>query len=145
LILFESNIINLAIVICWACVWFSPKVLGKAFLNAVAAPSSTTGGRRSNDFQAGQCRFDLRPGRSGEDAQDKAERIRIDWGRQRLMPIRPGGANSAPVEEMARLKQSAVADLEFRGGPVRIQFAFGKRLAQADQSAPLSILPGKLE
>jgi len=100
LICFESNIINLAIVIagllvCRRC-W-------EAFLNAVAAPISTTWMGSRARLSAGQCRFDRRPGDLANADQSGAA-CRID-GVARADAIRLG-ANSARLKDRPVSKQS---------------------------------------
>ncbi|APD48556.1 F0F1 ATP synthase subunit B [Synechococcus sp. CS-602] len=136
--LFESNIINLAIVIA-GLVWFLPKVLGSVLER-----------RRSailNDLEEAEQRLQQANAAlivAQEDlanAQTKAERIRID-GVARADAIRLE-SEQRTVEEMARLKQSAVADLDSEAARVSDQLR--REAARQAIERALSILPGKLD
>jgi len=127
--LFESNIINLAIVIA-GLVWFLPKVLGSVLER-----------RRSailNDLEEAEQRLQQANAAlivAQEDlanAQTKAERIRID-GVARADAIRLE-SEQRTVEEMARLKQSAWL-ISIPRRPVSVISCVGKPLARRS-SAP---------
>jgi F-type H+-transporting ATPase subunit b len=136
--LFETNIINLAIVIA-ALVWFLPKVLGGILESRRAAILSDLqdAEQRLQDTTAAlsSARKDL------AEAQKKAELIRSD-AKARADALRLESERRT-VEEMARLKHGAVADLQSEARRVSEQLRL--EAARRAVEKALASLPGKLD
>jgi F-type H+-transporting ATPase subunit b len=136
--LFETNIINLAIVIA-ALVWFLPKVLGGILATrraAILADLEDAEKRLLETTTAlAAAKQDL------ADAQKKAEMIRSD-ARARADALRLDSERRT-VDEMARLKQGAVADLQSEASRVSEQLR--REAARRAVERALASLPGKLD
>ena len=135
--LFETNIINLAIVI-FALYKFLPNFLGSILerRRAIILADLKDAEERLSSATAAlsQAQQDL------ADAQQKAEQIRID-GKARAEAIRLE-SEKRTIEEMARLKQGAAADLNAEAARVSNQLR--REAAQLAIEKALSTLPGKL-
>jgi F-type H+-transporting ATPase subunit b len=136
--LFETNIINLAIVIA-ALIWFLPKVLGGILATrraAILADLEDAEKRLLETTTAlASAKQDL------ADAQKKAEMIRSD-ARARADALRLDSERRT-VDEMARLKQGAVADLQSEASRVSEQLR--REAARRAVERALASLPGKLD
>ncbi len=136
--LFDTNIINLAIVIA-ALVWFLPKVLGGILETRRAAILSDLqdAEQRLKETTAAlaAAKQDL------ADAQMKAEKIRSD-AKARADALRLDSERRT-VEEMARLKQGAVADLQSEAS--RVSEVLRREAARRAVERALASLPGKLD
>ncbi|MCP9819098.1 F0F1 ATP synthase subunit B [Synechococcus sp. Cruz-9H2] len=136
--LFETNIINLAIVIA-ALVWFLPKVLGGILATrraTILADLQDAEQRLLETTTAlAAAKQDL------ADAQMKAEKIRSD-ARARADALRLDSERRT-VDEMARLKQGAVADLQTEASRVSEQLR--REAARRAVDRALASLPGKLD
>jgi F-type H+-transporting ATPase subunit b len=136
--LFETNIINLAIVIA-ALIWFLPKVLGGILATrraAILADLEDAEKRLLETTTAlAAAKQDL------ADAQKKAEMIRSD-ARARADALRLDSERRT-VDEMARLKQGAVADLQSEASRVSEQLR--REAARRAVERALASLPGKLD
>ena len=135
--LFETNIINLAIVI-FALYKFLPNFLGSILerRRAIILADLKDAEERMSSATAAlsQAQQDL------ADAQQKAEQIRLD-GKARAEAIRLE-SEKRTIEEMARLKQGAAADLNAEAARVSNQLR--REAAQLAIEKALSTLPGKL-
>ncbi len=135
--LFETNIINLAIVI-FALYKFLPNFLGSILerRRAIILADLKDAEERLSSATAAlsQAQQDL------ADAQQKAEQIRLD-GKARAEAIRLE-SEKRTIEEMARLKQGAAADLNAEAARVSNQLR--REAAQLAIEKALSTLPGKL-
>ena len=135
--LFETNIINLAIVI-FALYKFLPNFLGSILerRRAIILADLKDAEERLSSATAAlsQAQQDL------ADAQQKAELIRLD-GKARAEAIRLE-SEKRTIEEMARLKQGAAADLNAEAARVSNQLR--REAAQLAIEKALSTLPGKL-
>jgi F-type H+-transporting ATPase subunit b len=135
---FDTNIINLAIVIA-ALVWFLPKVLGGILETRRAAILS--------DLQDAEQRLqetsaELAVAKQNlADAQKKAETIRSD-AKARADALRLESERRT-VDEMARLKQGAVADLDSEA--TRVSEQLRREAARRAIDRALASLPGKLD
>jgi F-type H+-transporting ATPase subunit b len=136
--LFDTNIINLAIVIA-ALVWFLPKVLGgilEARRAAILSDLQDAEQRLQETTVAlAVAKQDL------ADAQKKAEKIRSD-ATARADALRLESERRT-VDEMARLKQGAVADLQSEASRVSEQLR--REAARRAVDRALAVLPGKLD
>ncbi|MCP9839314.1 F0F1 ATP synthase subunit B [Synechococcus sp. J7-Johnson] len=136
--LFETNIINLAIVIA-ALVWFLPKVLGGILATrraTILADLQDAEQRLLETTTAlAAAKQDL------ADARIKAEKIRSD-ARARADALRLDSERRT-VDEMARLKQGAVADLQSEASRVSEQLR--REAARRAVDRALASLPGKLD
>ncbi|MEB3303583.1 MAG: F0F1 ATP synthase subunit B [Cyanobium sp.] len=135
---FETNIINLAIVIA-GLVWFLRGFLGgilerrrSAILNDLrdAEERLTTASTALADVQKGLA-----------DAQKKAEQIRLD-GKVRADAIRLE-SEQRTIEEIARMKQAASSDLANEASRVSDQLRRETALKAIETA--LAALPGKLD
>lgn len=135
---FETNIINLAIVIA-ALVWFLPKFLGGILerrRGAILSDLKEVEQRLQDATIAlAKAQQDL------TQAQMKAEQIRVE-GRARADAIRLE-SETRTVEEMARLKQGAVADLQAEASRVSEQLR--REAARQAIEKALNLLPDKLD
>jgi F-type H+-transporting ATPase subunit b len=136
--LFETNIINLAIVIA-ALVWFLPKFLGGILerrRGAILADLEDVEQRLQQASSAlAAAQKDL------AEAQLKAEQIRVD-GRARADAIRLE-SEKRTVEDMARVKQEAKADLQSEAR--RVSEELRQEVARQAIEKALASLPGKLD
>ncbi len=136
--LFETNVINLAIVIA-AMVWFLPKVLGGILERRRSAILSDLEDAEQRLQQAtlalSKAQQEL------TEAQKKAEQIRVD-GHARADALRLE-SELRTVSEMARVKQGAVADLQSEA--VRVSEQLRREAARRAIERALACLPGKLD
>jgi len=135
---FETNIINLAIVIA-GLVWFLPKVMGSILerrRGAILADLEEVE-RRLQEANSAllAAQQDLAA------AQAKAEQIRLE-GQSRADSLRLDSERNT-VEEMARLKQSAASDLDSEASRVKEQLR--REAARRAIERALAVLPGKLD
>jgi F-type H+-transporting ATPase subunit b len=135
---FETNIINLAIVIVG--LWkFLPGFLGSILerrRNAILADLQEAEERLKEATAA------LAAAQQGvAEAEKKAEQIRVD-GRARADAIRLD-FETRTVQEMARVKQGAAADLQSEASRVSEQLR--RQAARRAVEKALAVLPGKLD
>jgi F-type H+-transporting ATPase subunit b len=135
--LFETNIINLAIVI-FALYKFLPNFLGGILerRRAIILADLKDAEERlaSATTQLAQAQKDL------AEAQQKAEQIRAD-GKARAEAIRLE-SEKRTIDEMARLKQGAAADMDAEAARVSNQLR--REAARLAIEKALATLPGKL-
>lgn len=135
---FETNIINLAIVI-FGLYKFLPNFLGGILERRraiILADLKDTEERLATATSSlSQAQKDL------ADAQQKAEQIRAD-GKARAEAIRLESENRT-VDEMARVKQGAAADLSAEAS--RVSNLLRREAAQLAIEKALASLPGKLD
>ena len=135
---FETNIVNLAIVI-FGLYKFLPNFLGgilerrRAIILADLKDAEERLATATSSLA--QAQKDL------ADAQQKAEQIRAD-GKARAEAIRLESENRT-VEEMARVKQGAAADLSAEAS--RVSNLLRREAAQLAIEKALASLPGKLD
>ena len=135
---FETNIVNLAIVI-FGLYKFLPNFLGgilerrRAIILADLKDAEERLATASSSLA--QAQKDL------ADAQQKAEQIRAD-GKARAEAIRLE-SEKRTVEEMARVKQGAAADLSAEAS--RVSNLLRREAAQLAIEKALASLPGKLD
>ena len=134
---FETNIINLAIVI-FGLYKFLPNFLGSILerRRAIILADLKDAEERLSSATASlsQAQQDLAA------AQQKAEQIRVD-GKARAEAIRLD-SEKRTIEEMARLKQGAAADLNAEASRVSNQLR--REAARLAIAKALATLPGKL-
>jgi len=135
---FETNIINLAIVI-FGLYKFLPNFLGGILerrRTIILADLKDAEERLATATSSlSQAQKDL------ADAQQKAEQIRAD-GKARAEAIRLESENRT-VDEMARVKQGAAADLSAEAS--RVSNLLRREAAQLAIEKALASLPGKLD
>jgi len=134
---FETNIINLAIVIA-GLVWFLPKVMGSILERRRGAIFADLEEVERRLQEANTALLAAQQDLAA--AQTKAGQIRID-GQSRAEALRLDSERKT-VEEMARLKQSAASDLDSEASRVREQLR--REAARLAIERALSVLPGKL-
>lgn len=136
--LFETNLINLIIVI-GVLIWFLRGFLGGLLIrrrDAILAELEDAERRLSQASAAlSQAQAEL------GNAQHKAEQIRAD-GKARAAAIRADG-ELRTIEEMARIKQEAVADLNAEAA--RVSGLLRRETARLAIQKALAVLPGKLD
>jgi F-type H+-transporting ATPase subunit b len=136
--LFETNIINLAIVI-FALYKFLPNFLGgileRRRAGILADLKDAEERLASATSSLAQAQSDLAA------AQQKADQIRAD-GKARAEAIRLD-SETRTIEEMARLKQGATADLNAEAARVSNQLR--REAARLAIEKALATLPGKLD
>ncbi|MCP9829823.1 F0F1 ATP synthase subunit B [Synechococcus sp. HJ21-Hayes] len=136
--LFETNIINLAIVI-FALYKFLPNFLGgileRRRAGILADLKDAEERLAAATSSLAQAQSDLAA------AQQKADQIRID-GKARAEAIRLD-SEMRTIEEMARLKQGATADLNAEAARVSNQLR--REAARLAIEKALATLPGKLD
>ncbi|MFM7676809.1 MAG: F0F1 ATP synthase subunit B [Synechococcus sp.] len=136
--LFESNIINLAIVI--ACLWkFLPSFLGGILERRRALILSDL-----NDAEQRLAKATASLATAQQelaDAQKKAEQIRAD-GKDRAQAIRLE-IEKRTIEDMARIKQSSTSDLESEAA--RVTGVLRRQAAQMAIEKALASVPGRLD
>lgn len=135
---FETNIINLAIVIA-GLVWFLPKVMGSILERRRGAILADLEDVERRLQEANAALLSAQQDLSA--AQAKAEQIRIE-GKSRADAIRLDNEQRT-VEEMARLKQSAAADLGSEAARVSEQLR--REAARRAIERALEVLPAKLD
>jgi len=136
--LFETNIINLAIVIA-GLIWFLRGFLGGMLERRRAAILADLQDAESRLAQASAALAEAQKGLT--EAQQKAEQIRVD-GKARADAIRLE-SEKRTVEEVARLVQGAAADLESEAS--RVTAALRRETARRAIAQALATLPGKLD
>ena len=136
--LFETNIINLAIVIA-GLVWFLRGFLGGILerrRTAILADLSDAEERLSKaSVSLAAAQKEL------AEAQKKAEQIRAD-GTARAAAIR-AESERRTIEEMARLRQDSASDLEAEAARVSAQLR--REAARLAIEKALAALPGRLD
>ncbi|QPN66907.1 F0F1 ATP synthase subunit B [Synechococcus sp. CBW1006] len=136
--IFESNIINLAIVI--ACLWkFLPSFLGGILERRRALILSDL-----KDAEERLAKATASLATAQQDlgqAQKKADQIRAE-GKERAQSIRLE-IEKRTIEDMARIKQSSSNDLESEAA--RVTTLLRRQAAQLAIDKALSNLPGKLD
>lgn len=136
--LLDTNIINLVIVI-GVLVWFLRGFLGgmleRRRQTILAELSDAEERLKAANAAVAQAQQDLAT------AQQKAEQIRID-GQARAEAVR-SESERRTIEDMARLKQDAVADLNAEAARVTDQLR--RQAARQAIEKALASLPGKLD
>ncbi|MEB3335607.1 MAG: F0F1 ATP synthase subunit B [Cyanobacteriota bacterium] len=135
--LFETNIINLAIVIA-GLVWFLRGFLGGILQRRREAIVTELREAEERLKIAGAALAEAQKGVA--EAQKKAEQIRAD-GKARADAIRLD-SEQRTIEEIARMKQSATADLANEASRVTDQLRRETALKAIEKA--LTALPGKL-
>ncbi|MFN9645724.1 MAG: F0F1 ATP synthase subunit B [Cyanobacteriota bacterium] len=135
---FETNIINLAIVIA-GLVWFLRGFLGGILDRRREAIVTDLRDAEERLKVAGAALADVQKGLA--DAQKKAEQIRAD-GKARADAIRLD-SEQRTIEEIARMKQSATADLANEASRVTDQLRRQTALKAIEKA--LATLPSKLD
>lgn len=135
---FETNIINLAIVI-FALYKFLPNFLGGILERRRAAILTELTDAETRLAAATESLAQAQQGLA--EAQKKAEQIRAD-GKARAQAIRLENEKRT-IEEMARLKQGSAADLQAEAARVTNQLR--REAARLAIEKALASLPGKLD
>lgn len=135
---FETNIINLAIVIA-GLVWFLRGFLGGMLERRRAAILSDLQDAESRLAQASAALAEAQQGVAA--AQQKAEQIRAD-GKSRADAIRQE-SEQRTVAELARLVEGAAADLDSEAS--RASAALRRETARRAIDQALANLPGRLD
>jgi F-type H+-transporting ATPase subunit b len=135
--LFETNIINLAIVIA-GLVWFLRGFLGGILERRRAAILADLKDAEDRLAAATAALADVQKGLS--DSQARAEKIRAD-GQARAQAIRLENEKRT-VEEMARIKQASASDLDSEAARVTAQLR--REAARLAIEKALAALPGRL-
>jgi F-type H+-transporting ATPase subunit b len=136
--LFETNIINLAIVIA-GLVWFLRGFLGGILERRRSAILNDLKDAEDRLASASTALADVQKGLA--DAQKKADQIRAD-GKARADAIRLE-SEQRTIEEIARMKQAASSDLANEASRVSDQLRRETALKAIDKA--LAALPGKLD
>lgn len=136
--LFETNIINLAIVIA-GLVWFLRGFLGGILERRRSAILSDLRDAEERLTSATTALAEVQSGLA--DAQKKAEQIRAD-GKARADAIRLE-SEQRTIEEIARMKQAASSDLANEASRVSDQLRRDTALKAIEKA--LAALPGKLD
>jgi F-type H+-transporting ATPase subunit b len=136
--LFETNIINLAIVIA-GLVWFLRGFLGGILERRRSAILNDLKDAEDRLASATTALADVQKGLA--DAQKKADQIRAD-GKARADAIRLE-SEQRTIEEIARMKQAASSDLANEASRVSDQLRRETALKAIDKA--LAALPGKLD
>ncbi|MFO8239078.1 MAG: F0F1 ATP synthase subunit B [Prochlorococcaceae cyanobacterium] len=136
--LFETNLINLVIVI-GVLIWFLKGFLGGILERRRQAILAELGDAEQRLQAAGsalaQAQQDLAA------AQQKAEQIRLD-GQARAQAVR-ADSEQKTIEEMARMKEDASADLQAEAS--RVTALLRREAARQAIEQALTTLPGKLD
>jgi len=136
--IFETNIINLAIVIA-GLVWFLRGFLGGILERRRAAIVTDL---REAEERLSTASAALAEAQQGvAEAQKKAEQIRVD-GKARADAIRLD-SEQRTIEEIARMKQAATSDLANEASRVSDQLRRDTALKAIEKA--LASLPGKLD
>ncbi|MBM5816093.1 MAG: F0F1 ATP synthase subunit B [Cyanobacteria bacterium K_Offshore_surface_m2_239] len=136
--LFETNIINLVIVIA-GLIWFLRGFLGGILERRREAIVSEL---REAEERLSTANAALAEARKGvAEAQKRAEQIRID-GKARADAIRLD-SEQRTIEELARMKQAATSDLANEASRVTDQLRRETALKAIEKA--LAALPGKLD
>ncbi|MFM7236264.1 MAG: F0F1 ATP synthase subunit B [Cyanobium sp.] len=136
--LFETNIINLAIVIA-GLVWFLRGFLGGILERRRSAILTDLRDAEERLTSATTALAEVQSGLA--DAQKKAEQIRAD-GKARADAIRLE-SEQRTIEEIARMKQAASSDLANEASRVSDQLRRDTALKAIEKA--LAALPGKLD
>ena len=136
--LFETNIINLAIVIA-GLVWFLRGFLGGILERRRSAILTDLRDAEERLSSATTALVEVQSGLA--DAQQKAEQIRAD-GKARADAIRLE-SEQRTIEEIARMKQAASSDLANEASRVSDQLRRDTALKAIEKA--LAALPGKLD
>jgi F-type H+-transporting ATPase subunit b len=136
--LFETNIVNLAIVI-FGLYKFLPNFLGSILERRRAQILADL--KDAEERLASASAALAKAQQELTDAQQKAEQIRAD-GKQRAEAIR-FESEKRTVEEMARVKQGAASDLDAEAARVSNQLR--REAARLAIEKALATLPGKLD
>ena len=136
--LFETNIINLAIVIA-GLVWFLRGFLGGILERRRTAIVNDLREAEERLATAGSALAEAQKGVA--DAQKKAEQIRVE-GKARADAIRLE-SEQRTIEEIARMKQAASSDLANEASRVSEQLRRETALKAIEKA--LATLPGKLD
>jgi F-type H+-transporting ATPase subunit b len=136
--LFETNIINLAIVIA-GLVWFLRGFLGGILERRRSAILNDLKDAEDRLASASTALADVQKGLA--DAQKKADQIRAD-GKARADAIRLE-SEQRTIEEIARMKQAASSDLANEASRVSDQLRRETALKAIEKA--LAALPGKLD
>ena len=136
--LFETNIINLAIVIA-GLVWFLRGFLGGILQRRRDAIVSELREAEERLTTANAALAEAQKGVA--DAQKKAEQIRVD-GKARADAIRLD-SEQRTIEELARMKQAATSDLAHEASRVADQLRRETALKAIEKA--LAALPSKLD
>lgn len=134
---FETNIINLAIVIA-GLVWFLRGFLGGILERRRAAILSDLKDAEDRLAAAAKALAEVQNGLA--DSQARAEKIRAD-GQTRAQSIRLE-SEMRTVEEMARIKQASASDLDSEAARVTAQLR--REAARLAIEKALATLPGRL-
>ena len=136
--IFETNIINLAIVIA-GLVWFLRGFLGGILERRRAAIVTELREAEERLSTASAALADAQKGVA--EAQKKADQIRVD-GKARADSIRLD-SEQRTIEEIARMKQAATSDLANEASRVSDQLRRDTALKAIEKA--LASLPGKLD
>jgi F-type H+-transporting ATPase subunit b len=136
--IFETNIINLAIVIA-GLVWFLRGFLGGILERRRAAIVTDLRDAEERLSTASAALAEAQQGVA--EAQKKAEQIRVD-GKARADAIRLD-SEQRTIEEIARMKQAATSDLANEASRVSDQLRRDTALKAIEKA--LASLPGKLD
>jgi len=136
--LFETNIINLAIVIA-GLVWFLKGFLGGILERRRAAILADLKDAEDRLAAASTALAEVQKGLA--DSQARAEKIRAD-GHVRAQAIRLE-SEKRTVEEMARIKQASASDLDAEAARVTTQLR--REAARLAIEKALNALPGRLD
>ncbi|MFY8150415.1 MAG: F0F1 ATP synthase subunit B [Prochlorococcaceae cyanobacterium] len=136
--IFESNVINLAIVI--ACLWkFLPGFLGGILERRRALILTDLNDAEQRLAQATSALATAQ--KELAEAQKKAEQIRAE-GKERAQALRLE-IEKRTIEDMARVKQSSASDLEAEAS--RVTTMLRRQAAQMAIEKALSSLPSRLD
>jgi F-type H+-transporting ATPase subunit b len=136
--LFDTNIINLAIVIA-GLVWFLRGFLGGILERRRSAILADLKDAEARLATATVALEEARKGLAA--AQEKAEQIKVD-GKARADALRLE-SSSRTAEEVARVKQGAMADLDNEAA--RVGESLRREAARSAIEKALASLPGKLD
>jgi len=136
--LFDTNIINLAIVIA-GLVWFLRGFLGGILERRRASILSDLREAEERLVKATTALGEAQKGLAT--AQGKADQIRVD-GKARSEAIRLEGSNRT-AEEVARVREGAMADLDNEAA--RVGESLRREAARSAIENALAALPGKLD
>jgi len=134
---FETNIINLAIVIA-GLIWFLRGFLGGILERRRAAIVADLKDAEERLSAAAAALADVQKGLA--DSQARAEKIRAD-GQARAQAIRLENEKRT-VDEMARIKQASASDLDAEAARVTAQLR--REAARLAIETALATLPGRL-
>lgn len=136
--LFETNIINLAIVIA-GLIWFLRGFLGGILQRRREAIMADLRDAEDRLASASAALAEVQKGLA--DSQARADKIRAD-GQVRAAAIRLE-SEKRTVDEMARIKQSSASDLDAEAARVTAQLR--REAARLAIEKALAVLPGRLD